>query len=87
MRQSLSPGHGKEDYDAGKAYKLDIISPVSMNGNLTEETGKYAGKKAREVDEEIIRDLDDEGMLAKKEGYDAFLIVSAGDQWVVLFNT
>ncbi len=64
-----APGHGKEDYEVGKEYKLDMPSPVEINGLLTEEAGKYAGKKARVVDEEIIRDLDEEKMLAYKEGY------------------
>jgi isoleucyl-tRNA synthetase len=57
-----APGHGKEDYEVGKEYGLDAPSPVAINGLLTEEAGKYAGKKAREVDREIIEDL-------KKDGY------------------
>jgi len=52
-----APGHGKEDYEVGKENNLDIICPVGVNGLLTEETGKYSGKKAREVDKEIIEDL------------------------------
>lgn len=58
-----APGHGKEDYEVGKAYGLDMPSPVYTNGLLSEETGKYAGKKAREVDKEIINDLEDSGNL------------------------
>jgi isoleucyl-tRNA synthetase len=57
-----APGHGKEDYEVGKEYGVDALSPVAVNGLLTEEAGKYAGKKAREVDKEIIEDL-------KKDGY------------------
>lgn len=64
-----APGHGKEDYEVGRANKLDILSPVDLSGNLTEETGKYAGKKARVVDFEIIADLKEMGMLAFKESY------------------
>ncbi len=64
-----APGHGKEDYEIGKKYGLDMPSPVALNGLLTEEAGKYAGKKARIVDEEIIRDLDDAGMLVFKHKY------------------
>ncbi len=64
-----APGHGKEDYEVGKAYGLDMPSPVAMNGLLTEEAGKYAGKKARVVDLEIVKDLDEEKMLARIEPY------------------
>jgi isoleucyl-tRNA synthetase len=65
-----APGHGKEDYEVGKEYGLDMPSPVGNNGLLTEETGKYSGKKAREVDKEIIADLESEGYLVYKVHYD-----------------
>ncbi|MEW6295164.1 MAG: isoleucine--tRNA ligase [Candidatus Diapherotrites archaeon] len=53
-----APGHGREDFEVGKEKGLPAISPVRLNGELTEETGKYAGKKARIVDKEIIEDLE-----------------------------
>jgi isoleucyl-tRNA synthetase len=52
-----APGHGKEDFEVGKENNLDMPCPVGLNGILTEEAGKYSGKKAREVDKEIIEDL------------------------------
>ena len=61
-----APGHGKEDYDAGTKAGLPAISPVGMNGLLKEEAGKYAGKKCRVVDKEIIQDLEEDGMLVYK---------------------
>ncbi|MFH1248965.1 MAG: isoleucine--tRNA ligase [archaeon] len=64
-----APGHGKEDYEVGKEYELDMPSPVSINGLLTEEAGKYQGKKARVVDEEIITDLESKSMLVYKMKY------------------
>ena len=53
-----APGHGKEDFEVGKENNLDMPSPVGINGILTEEAGKYSGKKARIVDSEIIEDLE-----------------------------
>jgi len=64
-----APGHGKEDYEVGKEYKIDMPSPVDIYGNLTEEAGKYAGKKARVVDEEIISDLEKDNALVYKLKY------------------
>jgi isoleucyl-tRNA synthetase len=61
-----APGHGKEDFDAGNKAGLPALCPVNNDGSMTKEAGKYAGKKARVVDEEIIRDLGEEGMLAYK---------------------
>ncbi len=64
-----APGHGKEDYDVGKEFGLDAPCPVDINGLLTEETGKYAGKKARIVDAEIIGDLEADNFLVYKFSY------------------
>ncbi len=62
-----APGHGREDYDAGMKAGLPAICPVELDGTLKKECGKYAGKKARVVDKEIIQDLDEMGFLAHKE--------------------
>ncbi len=64
-----APGHGKEDYEVGKEYKLNMPSPVGLNGLLTDEAGKYSGKKARIVDEEIIADLKKDDALVYKMKY------------------
>jgi len=64
-----APGHGKEDFEVGKKYRLDMPSPVNINGILTKEAGKYAGKKARIVDDEIISDLKKDNMLVYEKKY------------------
>jgi len=64
-----APGHGKEDYEVGKKYGLDMPSPVDINGLLTKEAGKYSGKKARVVDFEIMEDLEKQGFLVYKLKY------------------
>lgn len=64
-----APGHGKEDYEVGKESGIDAPCPVDINGVLTEETGKYAGKKARIVDAEIIEDLEADNALVYKMPY------------------
>ncbi|MBX4196689.1 isoleucine--tRNA ligase [Candidatus Pacearchaeota archaeon] len=65
-----APGHGKEDYEVGKEYALDAPSPVTSAGILTEEAGKYEGKKAREVDKDIIEDLKHDGFLVHSMVYE-----------------
>ena len=64
-----APGHGKEDYEVGCDNKLEMPSPVDINGLLTKEAGKYAGGRAREIDKEIIKDLEKEGCLVYKHEY------------------
>jgi len=64
-----APGHGKEDYDAGHKAGLPAISPVELNGLLNDQAGKYAGKKCRVVDKEIIEDLDFDNRLVYKHDH------------------
>ncbi len=64
-----APGHGKEDFEVGCQYKIDMPSPVDISGILTEEAGKYAGKKARIIDEEIVSDLEKDNMLVHRLNY------------------
>ena len=65
-----APGHGKEDYEVGKEYGIDMPSPVGVDGLMTAEAGKYKGKKARVVDAEIISDLEKDGFLVHKVEYE-----------------
>ena len=64
-----APGHGKEDFDAGSKAGLPALSPVKLDGLMTEEAGKYAGKRARVVDKEIIEDLREDGALIYQHPY------------------
>ncbi|MFH1588845.1 MAG: class I tRNA ligase family protein, partial [Candidatus Diapherotrites archaeon] len=64
-----APGHGKEDFEVGKENNLPSLSPVELNGLMTEEAGKYQGKKARIVDEEIVSDLQEMNLLIYKHPY------------------
>ncbi len=65
-----APGHGKEDYEVGRENNLDMPSPISSDGTFSKEGGKYAGKKARIVDSEIIKDLKDDELLVNSQTYD-----------------
>ena len=64
-----APGCGKEDFDVGTKAGLPVLSIVDIRGILGYEAGKYAGKKARVVDEEIIEDLEKGNSLVHKESY------------------
>ncbi len=64
-----APGCGKEDFDAGKKSGLPVITMVGVDGIFTEEGGKYAGKKANVVNDEIIKDLEKENSIILKENY------------------
>ncbi len=61
-----APGHGREDYQVGEEESLKLISPVNLNGEFTEEGGKYAGMYVKDADEKIIQDLWQDGYLMHK---------------------
>jgi isoleucyl-tRNA synthetase len=66
-----APGHGKEDYLAGREHGLGLISPVDDDGKLTAECGlpDLVGIHVFEANGPIIRLLAERGMLLGKENY------------------
>lgn len=59
-----APGHGMEDFTVAKKIGIDFIaSPIDDEGRFTNVAGKYAGKKVREANPEIINDLKERGAL------------------------
>ncbi len=53
----VAPGHGKEDFEAGRKHGLKILCPVDEEGRFTEEAGQFAGMKLAEGDEAVIEEL------------------------------
>lgn len=50
-----APGHGAEDYDVGRKYGLEVLSPVDAQGRYTEEAGEtLAGMQIFEANPKII---------------------------------
>ncbi|HHV07134.1 MAG TPA: isoleucine--tRNA ligase [Firmicutes bacterium] len=56
-----APGHGLEDFEIGRKYKLPILNPVNGKGIFTEEAGKFAGLPAVEATEPILAELKEQG--------------------------
>ncbi len=59
----IAPGHGDVDNKLGKHYNLPEVSPVDERGQLTKETGKFAGIFVKEADPLIIEELEKTGRL------------------------
>lgn len=62
-----APGHGREDYETGLAYGLEIFSPVDDAGCLTEAAGEFAGLHVFEADPRIVERLRQMGHLVHAE--------------------
>ncbi len=39
-----APGHGKEDFETGARYGLEVLNPVDSSGRYTAAAGEYGGK-------------------------------------------
>jgi isoleucyl-tRNA synthetase len=59
-----APGHGREDYQTGVKYGLEILSPLDDSGRFTEGLPEYRGKTVFEADPIIIQLLESRGALA-----------------------
>jgi len=62
-----APGHGREDYETGLKYGLEVYSPVDDHGRFTEEVGFFAGQKVFEANEAVVAKLKEAGALLGSE--------------------
>ncbi|MBO8168101.1 MAG: isoleucine--tRNA ligase [Thermoanaerobacteraceae bacterium] len=59
-----APGHGLEDFEVGRKYDLDVLSPLDDAGRFTEEAGeRFAGLKYDEGNKAVTQALDEVGAL------------------------
>ncbi|MCL1849114.1 MAG: isoleucine--tRNA ligase, partial [Clostridiales bacterium] len=61
-----APGHGAEDFEAGRRYGLDVFCPVDARGVFTAEGGPVAGMFIEDANPVVLTLLADNGMLLAK---------------------
>jgi isoleucyl-tRNA synthetase len=66
----IAPGHGQEDYEIGKEYSLDVLSPVNDQGRYSEEYEPMEGVHVFDADGEIVQKLERNGSLFHVEEMD-----------------
>ncbi len=64
-----APGHGREDYETGIKYGLEIYCPVGDAGEFTEGLKEYKGKTVFEANEPIVELLKARGSLVGTPGW------------------
>jgi isoleucyl-tRNA synthetase len=64
-----APGHGREDFETGNAYGLEVYCPVGEAGEFTEGFDEYKGKTVFEANEPIIELLKARGTLVGSAGW------------------
>ncbi|HOA35129.1 MAG TPA: isoleucine--tRNA ligase [Bacillota bacterium] len=65
-----APGHGLEDYEVGRLYRLPVLSPIDDRGHFTGEAGEFAGMSYADGGEAVIRALEREGVLLNASSYE-----------------
>ena len=58
-----APGHGREDYETGIAYGLDIYNPVDDDGRFTSDVAHFGGLSVWEANPKIVAHLRAAGRL------------------------
>lgn len=58
-----APGHGREDFETGRAYGLDVLCPVDESGCFTAEAGPFSGLSIWEGNGAVESALQAEGAL------------------------
>ncbi len=62
----IAPGHGREDYETGLEYGLDVYSPVDDEGRFTNEVKYFAGVNVFEANKLVNQKLQEVGALIKE---------------------
>ncbi len=62
-----APGHGREDYETGLRYGLEVYSPVDDSGHFTDDVEFFAGKEVFSGNDDVIEKLREIGALIKVE--------------------
>ena len=63
----MAPAFGGEDFEAGKAEGLLFVQPVDLRGQMTAPGTPFAGLFVKDADEPILKDLDERGLLLRRE--------------------
>jgi len=64
----VTPAHDPVDFEIGKRHSLPQIIVIDDSGNMTADAGeRYKGKRREECRKEIVKQLEEEGYLVKKE--------------------
>lgn len=59
----IAPGHGEEDYQVGREFKLPVLSPVDSKGRFTSEFSLCQSSHVFKANKEIVQILKESGAL------------------------
>ncbi|MCH8061972.1 MAG: valine--tRNA ligase [Chloroflexi bacterium] len=65
----VTPGHDPADFEIGQRNGLPTINIMELDGTLNSEAGPYAGQERFEARPNIVRQLEEDGLLEKVEPF------------------
>ena len=88
-----APAFGEDDANTGRRWKLPFVQLVDGKGEMTPETGKFAGLFVKKADPEVLKDLAERGLLFEAPNFEheyphcwrcnTPLIYYARDSWFI----
>ena len=63
----VTPAHDENDYRIGEKHKLEAIDVLTDDGKIHERAGVYVGMDRFACRKQIVKDLDEKGLLFKTE--------------------
>jgi isoleucyl-tRNA synthetase len=63
----VAPGHGKEDYEVGIRYGLEVYAPVDDHGRFTPDVQHFAGKFVFDANPLVMEKLKEMGRLLAQQ--------------------
>ncbi|MBQ1546788.1 MAG: valine--tRNA ligase, partial [Lachnospiraceae bacterium] len=66
----ITPAHDPNDFEVGKRHDLPVINILNDDATINENGGKYAGMDRYEARKQIVKDLEERGLLVKVEDHE-----------------
>ncbi|MBR5773257.1 MAG: valine--tRNA ligase, partial [Clostridia bacterium] len=63
----ITPAHDPNDFEVGLRHNLPLLNIMTDDGHLNENAGKYCGMEALECRKQIVKELEELGLLVKVE--------------------
>ena len=66
----ITPGHDANDFEIGRAHRLEEISVIGEDGRMTEAAGDFAGMPVAEAHAAVVERLRADGRIVRTEQYE-----------------
>jgi valyl-tRNA synthetase len=65
----VTPAHDPNDFEMGQRHQLPFVNIMNPDGTLNENAGQFAGEDRFVARENVVQQLQEEGLLVKVEDY------------------